>query len=177
MLITEYTKETSWRRQPGYQGGFVLDGGVHLVAALRIILGPDDPITTLSAQSQLLQDYLPPVDTVDAILTTQSGAIGVFSTSFGWPFNDFSLEFVCENGGAAKLGFDGITVNGTYEEIPFDGKGVKQEVAAFAQSIAKGGSVDPRQIPEEGLADLEVLEMILKSGEEHGSSKKLSLQK
>lgn len=85
------------------------------------------------------------------------------------------MEFQCEHG-VANLGFDGITVNGTYHEIPFDGKGVAQEIAAFAEAILKGSSVDNRQKPEEGLADLEVVEIILKSGEEDGSSKKLKLQ-
>ena len=30
--------ETEWRKKPDYQGGFVLDGGVHFVAATRLLL-------------------------------------------------------------------------------------------------------------------------------------------
>ena len=30
---------TEWRTVPQYQGGFLLDGGVHAVAALRVVLG------------------------------------------------------------------------------------------------------------------------------------------
>ena len=30
---------TEWRAVPQYQGGFLMDGGVHSVAALRVVLG------------------------------------------------------------------------------------------------------------------------------------------
>jgi predicted dehydrogenase len=30
---------TEWRRYPEHQGGFILDGGVHVAAALRVVLG------------------------------------------------------------------------------------------------------------------------------------------
>ncbi|KAJ5611018.1 Oxidoreductase N-terminal [Penicillium lagena] len=138
---------TSWRKTPAYQGGFLLDGGVHMVAALRLILGSEDPITTVSAQSQQLQEYLPPVDTVDAVVKTQSGATGVVSLSWGSSFSDNVFEFACEKGG-----------------------GVGPEVAEFARTIVHGRPVEKRQSPEEALADLEVLEGMLRSGEQNGDS-------
>lgn len=167
--------QTSWRKVPEYQGGFLLDGGIHLVAGLRLILGSDDPIATLSAHTCLLQEYLPPKDTVDAILKTKSGATGVFSASYGSPFQDFAFEFDCE-GGVVRLGMDGVLVNGDFHDVSFDGKGVVQEVAGFAASIANKSPVHKRQSPEEALADLEVLELMLVSGEQNGEKKALSLQ-
>lgn len=158
---------TSWRKTPAYQGGFLLDGGVHMVAALRLILGSEDPITTVSAQSQQLQEYLPPVDTVDAVVKTQSGASGVVSLSWGSSFSDNVFEFACEKG-MVRVHFDGVTVNGVDHPIEFDGKGVGPEVAEFARTIVHGRPVEKRQSPGEALADLGVLEGMLRSGEQDG---------
>lgn len=33
--------ETPWRKAPGYQGGFVLDGGVHHIALIRYVSGEE----------------------------------------------------------------------------------------------------------------------------------------
>lgn len=166
---------TAWRKTPDYQGGFVLDGGVHFVAGTRLILGPNDPVVTLSAHSSLLQAYLPPIDTVDAVMKTSGGATGTVSISFGSLFSDFSYEFSCENGVVALTKED-VTVNGQSQNIEYDGSGVTPEVVAFAAAIAKSGPLDKRQVPEEALADLEIIEKILTSGEEEGKPQKLTLQ-
>ncbi|RHZ44870.1 uncharacterized protein CDV56_100796 [Aspergillus thermomutatus] len=155
--------KTEWRQTPGYQGGFILDGGVHMVAALRLMLGSRDPVATISAQSCLQQQHLAPLDTVDAVMKTRSGATGVLSLSYGSEFNDSIFEFDCE-GGVVALNFDQLTVKGESTELPFDGRGVSREVAVFAATIASGGSVDKRQSPEEALADLEIMEKMLTSG-------------
>ncbi|KAJ5102123.1 hypothetical protein NUU61_004345 [Penicillium alfredii] len=166
---------TPWRKSPEYQGGFLLDGGVHMVAGLRLILGRDEPITTVSALSQQQQAYLPPVDTVDAVVKTGSGATGVVSLSWGSPFSDNVFEFACEKG-VVKMHFDGLTINGKDHPIEFDGKGVVPEVAEFARAIVNGRPVESRQSPEEALADLEVLEQMLQSGKRDGEKRQLHLQ-
>ena len=56
--------ETSWRKQPEYMGGFLLDGGVHLIAGLRMVLGSETQIKSVSAHTQQIQPHLPPVDTI-----------------------------------------------------------------------------------------------------------------
>ncbi|KAJ5690598.1 hypothetical protein N7462_004990 [Penicillium macrosclerotiorum] len=166
---------TAWRKTPEYQGGFLLDGGVHMIAGLRMILGSTEPITAVSAQSQQQQSYLPPVDTVDAVVQTRSGAKGLVSLSWGSPFSDNIFEFACEKG-VVTMHFDGVTVNGVDHHIAFDGKGVVPEVAEFADAIVNGRPVEKRQSPEEALADLEVLEQMLQSGEKEGERVKLHLQ-
>ncbi|CAI7635055.1 unnamed protein product [Penicillium manginii] len=166
---------TPWRKVPEYQGGFLLDGGVHMIAGLRLILGSAQQIKTVSAQSYLQQSYLPPVDTVDAVVKTRSGATGVISLSWGSPFNRHSFEFACEKGSVA-LNFDDVAVNDVKYSVPFDGRGVSAEVAEFATSIINGKAVEKRQSPEEALADLEVLEQMLQSGEKQGEPVQLHLQ-
>ncbi|CEJ58231.1 Putative Oxidoreductase family, NAD-binding Rossmann fold protein [Penicillium brasilianum] len=166
---------TSWRKTPEYQGGFLLDGGVHMLAGLRLILGSTEHLAVVSAQTQQLQDYLPPVDTVDAVVQTKSGATGVVSLSWGSDFNDNSFEFACEKG-VVTLQFDNVTVNGVRHHIEFDGKGVVPEVAEFASTVLNGRSVAERQSPEQALADLEALEQMLESGKTNGERMMLHFQ-
>ncbi|KAG8737653.1 hypothetical protein FRC10_007958 [Ceratobasidium sp. 414] len=59
---------TAWRTVPEYQGGFVLDGGVHNAAALRLILPFSLGTSTLSGFASLTRDYLAPHDTVQAVI-------------------------------------------------------------------------------------------------------------
>ncbi|KAJ5947249.1 hypothetical protein N7466_000264 [Penicillium verhagenii] len=167
--------QTAWRKTPEYQGGFLLDGGVHMVAGLRLILGSEEKIATVSAHSQLQQTYLPPVDTVDAVVKTASGATGLVSLSWGSAFNDNIFEFSCEKG-VVKMHFDGVTVNSLDHVIEFDGKGVVPEVADFAAAVINGRPVAERQSPKEALADLEVLEQMLRSGEREGDKMEVQWQ-
>ncbi|OJJ65063.1 hypothetical protein ASPSYDRAFT_39863 [Aspergillus sydowii CBS 593.65] len=165
---------TPWRKTPEYQGGFVLDGGIHFLAGLRLILGRgSNSLKTVTAQTSQLQEHLPPMDTVDALATTASGAPGVINISFGSEFRDFLLEFTCEKGVVTLIG-DKLTVGGVVTDIPFEGVGVKEEVEAFGASILDGG-LDNKLRPEEALADLEILEMLVTSGED-GGRKTLKLQ-
>ena len=53
------------------------------------------------------------------------------------------------------------------EKVKDELGGVKSEVFAWARSLVKG-EWDERQTAEEGLADLELLEAMVKSGEEDG---------
>jgi glucose-fructose oxidoreductase len=144
-----------------------------MTAGLRFILG-SERLSILSAQSQLQEPSLPPVDTVDAVLKTESGATGVLSLSWGSAFKDQIFEFSCEKG-VVTLNFDDVTVNGTKHHIEFDGAGVAPEVADFANSIVNGKAAS-KQSPEEALADLEILEQMLRSGEKDGERVQLHLQ-
>ncbi|KAK1927078.1 hypothetical protein DB88DRAFT_433551 [Papiliotrema laurentii] len=58
---------TSWRTIPDYQGGFLLDGGVHFAAMLRTVL-PDYAVpATVISTSALHRSHIPPHDTVQGI--------------------------------------------------------------------------------------------------------------
>ena len=153
----------------------MLDGGVHLVAGLRLLLGAADPVATLSAHSTLIQPRLPPVDTVDAIMKTEKGAPGIFSVSYGSSFDDYGFEFACENG-VVVLSRGSVTVNGEKTDIDDTSNGVAAELGSWAESIVKGEGLDARQTAEEALADLEILQQLLKSGEKEGEKVKLQLQ-
>ena len=95
LLLT--ASETEWRKVPGYQGGFVLDGGIHTIAGLRLLLS-NDSVTRLSAFTNQIQKHLPPIDTVDATMKTKSGATGTVSISFGTTLSGSEWTFGCEKG-------------------------------------------------------------------------------
>ncbi|KAF7530914.1 hypothetical protein G7054_g9363 [Neopestalotiopsis clavispora] len=174
--------ETSWRKVPEYQGGFLLDGGVHQIAALRLMLaGGGAKVRSVSAHTAQLREWLPPVDSVDAALKLDNGATGFLSMSFGSSFDDAEISVACE-GGAVSVDRNGnvtVKVAGEKEATtvhkPNEEGGVATEVWAWARSI-KSGKPDAQQSPEEALADLEMLEAMLKSGEQDGAPVQLSLQ-
>ncbi|RDL37504.1 NAD(P)-binding Rossmann-fold containing protein [Venustampulla echinocandica] len=174
--------ETAWRKKPEYQGGFLLDGGVHFVAGTRLLLGEEARPTSLTAYTALLQEHLPPVDTVNSVWQTKSGVSGTFSVSFGTTLSGSEYVIACEKG-SVTVGFKKVTVrhgeekedNAVVTEFSDEGSGVKEEVASWAESVASG-TPNPKQSPEEALADLEILEKMLRSGEGQGKPEGLQYQ-
>ncbi|KAI9150409.1 hypothetical protein HJFPF1_10175 [Paramyrothecium foliicola] len=169
---------TSWRTKPEYQGGFLLDGGVHHAAASRLFLSGDNKPASVRAFTTQAQEYLPPIDTVVAIIKTKAGAVGTFQLSSGTLMNAFEWDIACERGTVKAVG-QKITVK------PVDGdefvkefprtSGVPEEVAAWAEAIVSG-KPNALQSPEEALADLEFMEKLFRSGEQDGASQTYELQ-
>ncbi|OBZ77020.1 hypothetical protein A0H81_03114 [Grifola frondosa] len=92
--------KTPWRTVPDYQGGFLLDGGVHTVAALRVML--PSPMKTLSSFASLNKEWLAPHDTINAIVQSADGAHGIVELTFASPTPS-----------RAELAGNGITITGT----------------------------------------------------------------
>jgi len=156
----------------------LLDGGVHWTAGLRLLLGPENTVTHLSAFTNQLRKYLPPVDTVDATMKTKSGATGTFSVSFGSTLTGFEWIVACE-GGSVTVSNSVVTtmINGKAEkkEIKDERTGVPPEVRKWGEALVNG-TRNEKQIPEEALADLELVENMLKSGENGGMPMNCTLQ-
>jgi predicted dehydrogenase len=151
--------ETAWRKVPDYQGGFLLDGGVHFTAATRLLLGADNAPVQTSAYTTQLQPHLPPLDTLDASVKLKSGVTGTFSVSFGTTFTGSEYAVACEGGTVwVSRGKVIVTKDGKEEvkEFKEEGNGVKQEIKAWGEALEKG-KVHPRQSPEEALRDLEMV--------------------
>lgn len=153
--------ETEWRKVPTHQGGFLLDGGVHYIAGLRRILEsqPINKIYRLSAFTSLLQEHLPPVDTINAILKLESGIGGTYQHSVGTSLTGSEWTIGCE-GGIVTVAESKVTVTAggkTQEKlIPDERTGVPPVVRAWGEAIATGATVKDLQ-PEEALADLELV--------------------
>ncbi|KAF3762111.1 NAD(P)-binding protein [Cryphonectria parasitica EP155] len=173
---------TEWRKVPQYQGGFLLDGGVHFVAGLRYMLAAvGEDIKYLAAFTSLQKKKLPPVDTLHGVAKTQNGA-GILCLSYGTEYKSgVELEVVTDNG---SVTWNGPTVTITMKsssgekaeqskDFSYD-SGVTAEVAAFGHSI-NAGKADPRQTPIEALKDLEALQKLLLSGESNGHVQSVEL--
>ncbi|KAF2094708.1 oxidoreductase-like protein [Rhizodiscina lignyota] len=170
---------TEWRKVPDYQGGFLLDGGIHFVAGMRSLLqAAGEKVCALSAFSALLQEKMVPVDTLHSVWRLESGNAGTFVCSWSTEHKSgLELEIVTTKGRVtvtptnvtvSTKGPDGKSIE-VKQETEAD-SGVVAEFDAFARSIQEG-KPDARQIPEEGLGDLVLMESMLKSGEEGGALK------
>ncbi|KAF5007051.1 hypothetical protein FDECE_6596 [Fusarium decemcellulare] len=178
MATDNFWYQTEWRRGPQYQGGFLLDGGVHYAAATRLFLQGDSKADSVSALTNLTLEHLAPVDTLNAVVKTKSGAAGTVQMSFGSRTEAFEWDFGLE-GGAVKLSGDTVTVKpadgeALVKEFP-EASGVSGEIAAWAEGLVSG-KPNPLQSPEEAMADLELLTMMFESGESNGTPMAYSLQ-
>ena len=167
--------ETSWRKNPSHQGGFLLDSGVHDMAGMRRLLGPENRITTVSAFTTQLQKHLPPVDTISAAFTTTSGVVGTLSMSFGTTFKGSEYAIATEKGAIICNCRGGVEVGGQTIEMKNERTGVPPEIRAWGAALV-AGKPNPEQAPEQALADLELLEACLKSGEQGGTPIQLKYQ-
>jgi predicted dehydrogenase len=154
-----------WRRAGLFPGGLLLDGGVHHMSVLRMLLGE---VTGVSAVVQQLSPEILPVDTLTATLTFAGGAQATYLNTFalGTPFaaplvvvgDKGSLRI--ERGRIEYAGADGqvhVTECAYYN-------GVDNELIAFAEASCRGCS--HRNSPLEALADLAAIEAMLASAED-----------
>ena len=135
--------ETDWRKKPSHQGGFVLDGGVHFVAATRLLLqGGGQKIKKVSAFTAQLQEHLPPVDTLNATMLLENGTSGTLSISVGTTDTGSEYVVACEKGtvtvSRGKVVLKRNDQDAETKEFPDEGNGVKQEMTAWAQSLEQG---------------------------------------
>ena len=138
------------------------------------MLGKDNPLVSLSAHSAQLQKHLPPVDTVEGTAKTKQGTIGTMSISFGTTHKGSEWAVGCENG-CVSISGNKVTVDDKTEEIQDERSGVPPEVRAWGEALA-AGKTNKKQSPEEALADLELIETMLRSGEQGGIPIKLEHQ-
>jgi len=171
--ISEDSKyyNTNWRKIPGYQGGFLLDGGVHFMAFIRAVVGE---VKQLSAQVTQLQKHLPPADTFSASFTFVNGSVGSCDLSFG--ASKYSqlqpprLHVIGEKGAIiVQKDFVEIIEGSEKGTVTFkpsidtsDDIAIIEEFRGFLRQI-KTGTKD-RNSPREALNDLILIESILVSG-------------
>jgi len=88
--------QTSWRQNQEFPGGFVLDGGIHNMAAIRLMFGN---ITSGSAFTRQIDPVLGDIDTFSLQFNTDrnvSGVLNIFNSSIGFSKN--SLMISCSEG-------------------------------------------------------------------------------
>lgn len=154
---------TPWRRSGTFQGGFLLDGGVHQIAAWRLILGEIVGVTAFVRQ---VRPDLPPADTLTAALEFESGLIGTYTSTYAAaaPWTNW-LHVVGEKG-ALRIDrgrLEVTTPDGTQVEDFPESTGVRDELLAFADAIQHGTL--HRNSPQQGLQDVAVVESMLRASE------------
>jgi predicted dehydrogenase len=150
----------------------VLDACIHFVAILRYLLAATGQnVADVSSHAKLLDPALQPVDSVFAVVQTNEGVGGTFSFSVGIPVMDgIDYDIVTDKGVVSVRGPVAVATNIKDEAGNMIGEqhedemtfGVPDEFAAFGAALS-GSQLDPRISVEEALADLQLLEAMLKS--------------
>ncbi len=155
---------TLWRRSGTFQGGFLLDGGVHYMAVLRFLLGE---VETVAAHAKQINADLPPADTLTASVQFANGVLATLLVTYAantpWAV---PLTIVGDRGSLrverGKLELS--QPDGAIQTIPCRFySGVEDELAAFADAIRFGAP--QRNTPEAGLRDLQAVETLLRAAE------------
>jgi len=177
--------ESDWRRRPEYEGGFLMDGGVHDIAALRLMFGE---VAEVSAVTRSVDPALPPADTLVATLTFESGLVASYSASYALdPLriskrravgalargevrairDRYGRKHVLGTRGSLLFMRDRVElVRGlrrTRVKVPRTDV-MTQQFEDFHAGVRDGRPV--RNTPAEGLRDLEVIEALLASARE-----------
>lgn len=152
---------TEWRRSGEFPGGFLMDGGVHHVAVMRLILGEIERVAATVAQ---VSADLPPADTLAATVHFAGGAVGTYLVTYAasapWP----GAFTVTGDAGSLRVdrGLIELAAGGEVQPIETNGRdGVQGELSAFAAAVRVNAA--HRNTPEEGLRDVAVVEAMLRS--------------
>lgn len=171
-----------WRRN--FNGGFVLDMGVHFIAGLRMLVGCE--ITSVSATTSHVDMSLPPPDSISSLFQLENGCSGVFvmvvssrSPKIIWRVVGLNGTLQVERGN--KEGKHGylvslINTDGQSRVSFFPFSGVTEELKAFIHDISQAAleknscyEAEPRSSFLEGARDIAILEAMLESGMKQGA--------
>jgi predicted dehydrogenase len=155
--------QTAWRRDNSFPGGFILDGGVHNIAAMRTIMGEVESVSAFVTQ---VREDLPPADSLSATLRFESGAFGVFTKTLAaeGPWDDFA--HVIGDRGALRVnpGRLEVTSGDKTTTQSFEIDNVRAELADFARIIQEGKAL--HSTPGQALQDVAILEAMFDSARE-----------
>ncbi|KAF7805378.1 YMR315W isoform A [Senna tora] len=173
---------SSWRRN--FNGGFILDMGVHFIAGMRMLVGCE--VVSLSAMTSHVDMTLPPPDIISSVFHLENGCSGVFTMVVSSRSPKILWRVVGNNGTVQiERGFQGqhgylVTfygADGQSKSSFFPFSGVTEEFKAFINDVSqstlevKGCQFEgePRLSYIEGARDVAVLEAMLESGARQGS--------
>jgi predicted dehydrogenase len=149
---------TNWRREPNFDGGFVVDGGVHLAHVVRLIAGMPADVVSHTAQ---FDPALPPMDSAVALLKFPNGLLGTWTSCFAGHSRGPMLR-VAGSRGCAEIDWRKATLydakgNATVFESKLDSFQLQFE--HFADAVTKG--TPPGVTPQDALLDLTLMEAII----------------
>lgn len=154
---------TLWRRSSDFAGGALIDGGVHHVAALRLVVGEIVAVTAMTTHASTTYAT---ADTLSATLQFTNGVIGSYLVTYaaGAPWSGY-LHLVGDAGALrVQRGEIELTQGKATQVIScpkFDG--VQNEFTAFAAAITEGHPHS--NTPQAGLLDVAVIEAMVRSAQ------------
>lgn len=147
---------TEWRKHPQYKGGFVTDGGIHYIAALRDLFGE---IKYGIALTKSVNPNLGDIDSMSFQFFTDkniNGILNLFYSSKG--YEEDSALISCSKGSILIEG-NKLTIcdenNEQFVEEVEDGLGYREEFEDFYDGIRLGTKV--KSTFNEGYKDLQVI--------------------
>lgn len=155
---------STWRNSGEVPGGYLLDGGVHHVAGLRVLLGEIESVCSLTTAHR---EDLPPADTMSAALRFSNGVVGTYLITYAVG-SSLGTDAVHVGGseGSLRVSRGELVVerDGESERQQFNVLiSVREELAAFIAAVRDG--TPHRNTPQEALQDLAVVEAMLASAQ------------
>ncbi len=156
---------TGWRTDMSYSSGFLLDGGVHHVAAVRTLIGE---VAALSAFTAQVYPDMPPAETLMSSLRFDNGAVGSYNVTYanGSPYDNAIT--VLGDKGSFRVRLDVLDTSGIPDMAnnpaqQFKDDGVYLELADFANAIQNGKT--PISTPEQAVQDVAIIEAMFRAAE------------
>jgi predicted dehydrogenase len=152
--------QTSWRQDPKFVGGFVVDAGVHLANIVRESFGMPLKVRSFTAAFNPL---LKPIDTAAAILQFKGGTLGVWRSCFS-ALSASPMPLVKAYGSKGTLEIHGrhstfsplrgraLTVHSIHD-------GFYHQFLHFADAVAGGKKLQFK--PMQALKDLEFMQRVI----------------
>ena len=149
--------QIEWRKHHQYKGGFITDGGVHSIAALRLIFGE---ITPVSIIVQSANPEVGKVDTCNLQLKFSNGITGSLYLFFSTPYYyENRILIFGDKGTLISDGGDSFILktdfDNDYVEEVKTGNGFKEEFEDFYSAVREGTKV--KSTFEEGYKDLKTI--------------------
>ena len=160
---------TSWRREGQHRGGYLVDGGTHIVAGMRVMV--NSPVTEVHGLSACLNPALSngQPDTLLLQIRFENGVIGHMTLGYSGIDRESRKPKIYGDAGTLVLFSDHIEVwapTGDVQRIPLEntGHGFEEEWDDFHAAVTAGAQ--PSGTAEESLLDLAVIEAGLTAAEQ-----------
>lgn len=156
MEVDNKFAKTKWRINHQYPGGFITDGGVHNIAALREMFGQVQPINALTKS---INPKLGDIDTFSGQFKIGESSLGLLNMSYSTPDHNTNKLIIYGEKGSIVINDNQMKLEKEEKsklEVDFeDDYGYQSEYEDFYGAITAGHGV--KSTFQEGKQDLEVL--------------------
>ncbi|MBV8664258.1 MAG: Gfo/Idh/MocA family oxidoreductase, partial [Hyphomicrobiales bacterium] len=159
-----FPEPNSWRQNAVFNGGYLLDFGVHFVALLRDTIGE---VVAVFANISQNKSYTREGDSLEAILQFDNGVSGTFKLSFSGRHPNLEFPELCIEGshgtiqanfrtGLVELLSGGVKIPLTFPEDVWTFGGVLETLEHCIDAL--DGKTQLRSTPLQALRDVSVIE-------------------